>query len=266
MVLEHFKHYGLFIKPSKCVLGVTTLEFLGHQVSSEGIKPLEENLKTILDFPLLSTCKKLCQFLGLINFYHYFVRHCAKTVLHVQVPLHKLLTTSASGESSMLQWDDEAKAAFENIKKALADAMLLFHPKQDTPTSIITDASSCAVRAVLQQYIDTQWCPIAYFSKKLKPAETKYSTFDKELLAVYLAIKHFLHFIEGWQFSVFTDHRPSTFSLSTHSGGYAPRQIHHIDYISQFTTEIYHISEHSNPVANALSCIELNLVTSSYQL
>ena len=78
MVLEPFKQYCLLIKPSKYVL-VTTLEFLGHQVSSEGIKPLEEKVKAILDFPLLpSTCKKLCQFLGLINFYHHFVRSCAK--------------------------------------------------------------------------------------------------------------------------------------------------------------------------------------------
>ena len=140
---------------------------------------LEEKVKAILDFPLPSTCKKLHQFLSLINFYHRFIS-CAKTVL----PLHKLLTTSASAESPTLQWDDEAKTAFGNIKKALADATLLFHPKQEAPTSIMTDASSCAVRAVLQQYIDTQWCLIAYFSKKLKPAETKYSTFDRELLAV----------------------------------------------------------------------------------
>ena len=131
MFLEHFKQYGLLIKPSKCVLGVITLEFLGHKVSSEGIKPLEEKVKVILDFPLPSTHKKLSQFLGLINFYHRIVKSCAETVL----PLHKLLTTSASAKSTTLQWDYEAKAAFGNIKKALADATLLFHPKQDAPTS-----------------------------------------------------------------------------------------------------------------------------------
>ena len=180
MVLECFKQYGLLIKPSKYVLGVTSLESLGHQVSSEGITPLEEKVKAILDFLLPSTRKKLHQFLGPIKFYHHFIRSCAKTVL----PLHKLLTTSASAESSMLQWDDEAKTAFGNIKKALADATLLIPPKQEVPTSIMTDTSLCAVRAVLQQYIDTQWYPIAYFSKKLKPAETKYSTFDRELLGV----------------------------------------------------------------------------------
>ena len=122
MVLEHFKQYGVIIKPSKCVLGITTLEFLGHQVNSEGIKPLEEKVKAILDFPLPLTHQKLRQFLGLINFYHHFVRSCAKIVL----PLHKLLTTTASAESTTLQWNEEAKTAFENIKTALADATLLF--------------------------------------------------------------------------------------------------------------------------------------------
>ena len=176
-------------------------------------------------------------------------------------PLHKLITTTASAESTTLQWNDEAKMAFGNTKIALADATLLFHPKQDAPTCIMTDASSGAVGAVLQQYIDTQWCPIAYFSKKLKPAETKYSTFDRELLAVYLAIKHFHHFIEGRQFSVFTNHKPLTFSLSTDSAHHTPRQIRHLDYILQFTTEIHHISGQGNPVADALSHIELNAIT-----
>ena len=106
---------------------------------------------------------------------------------------------------------------------------------------------------------------IAYFLKKLKPAETKYSTFDRKLLAVYLMIKHFCDFIEGWQFSLFTDHKPLTFSLSTHSDHHTPRQIHHLDYISQFTTIIHCISGHSNPVADALSCIKLNAVISPFQ-
>ena len=70
----------------------------------------------------------------------------------------------------------------------------------------MTDASDVAVGAVLQQLIDNQWCPVAFFSTKLKPAETRYSTFDRELLAIYLGIKHFRHFVEGRQFHVLTDH------------------------------------------------------------
>ena len=78
MVLECFKQYGVIIKPSKCVLGVTTLEFLGHQVNSDGIQPLEEKVKAILDFPLPSTHKKLRQFLGLINLLSSFCQELRK--------------------------------------------------------------------------------------------------------------------------------------------------------------------------------------------
>ena len=68
------------------------------------------------------------------------------------------------------------------------------HPHADVPINIMTDASDTALGAVLQQHINSEWRPIAFFSKKLKPAKTRYSTFDRELLAMYLAIKHFQHF------------------------------------------------------------------------
>ena len=95
------------------------------------------------------------------------------------------------------------------------------HPKPFVPTSIMTDASDTAVGAVLQQQIDGDWQPIAYFSKKLRPAEIRYSTFDRELLGIYLAIKHF---VEGREFYIATDHKPLTFALSTASDKYTPRQ------------------------------------------
>ena len=84
--------------------------------------------------------------------------------------------------------------------------MLLFHPKSGAPTCIITDASDTAVGAVLQQKIEQHWQPITYFSKKLQPAEQKYSTFSSEFLSIYLAIKHFRHFVEGLTFHILTDH------------------------------------------------------------
>lgn len=75
------------------------------------------------------------------------------------------------------------------IKDALAKATLLSHPKSGAPLYLVTDASDKAVGAVLQQCIDGIWRPISFFSKKLKPAETRYSTFDRELLAVFFSSK-----------------------------------------------------------------------------
>ena len=117
---------------------------------------------------------------------------------------------------------------------------MLSHPKLDSPTSIMSDASNTAVSntavgAVLQQFVDGVWHPISYFSHKLSPAETKYSTFDRELLTIYLAINainHFRHFIEGHEFHVWTNHKPLTFSFATNSNLYSPRQAHQLDFIS----------------------------------
>ena len=94
------------------------------------------------------------------------------------------------------------------------------------------------------------------------PTETHYSTFDRELLAVYRAIKHFRHFLEGRHFHVLTDHKPLTFVLNTHSDRHSPRQARQLDYISQFIFTIRHIHRVDNAVADALSHIETNTLLS----
>ena len=115
--------------------------------------------------------------------------------------------------------------------------------------------------AVLQQHIDGVWCPISFFSKKLKPSETRYSTFDRELLAVYLSIKHFRHFVEGREFHVRTDHKPLTFALGAHGDHHSPRQIRHLEFISQFTSDLRHVKGCENAAADALSRISVNAIS-----
>ena len=156
--------------------------------------------------------------------------------------------------------------AFNQAKAALAKATLLSHPVQDAITTIMTDASDIATGAVLQQFYDDRWHPIAYYSHKLSPAERKYSTFDRELLAIYRALKHFRYFVEGCTFSIFTDHKPLTYSLHTKSDKYSPRQLRHLDFISQFTSDIRHIQGSQNPVADALSRVEVHSIDSQPQV
>ena len=210
-------------------------------------------MKAIRDFPKPNSEGKVREFLGLVNFYHRFLQHCAA----ILQPLNDLLA-GANQKNKTISWTEEATTAFCSIKEALANATLLVHPHPDAATSIMTDASDTSVGAVLQQCIDDPWCPMSYFSIKLKPAETRYSTFDRELLANYLSIKHFRHFVEGREFCIFTDHKPLTHEISSHSNHHSPRQIHHLDFISQFTGDIQHISGTENLVADALSRIELN--------
>ena len=251
LVLGRLATYGLTINLTKCIFGVPSLDFLGHHVSKDGIRPLEDNVKVIRSFPQPTSQHKLRQFIGLVNFYRRFLPACAA----IMQPLNQLLTHPKDKPKDLV-WTDEAVSAFNRIKDALANATLLTHPKPDAPTCIMTDASDRAVGAVLQQFIDDHWHPIAYFSKLLKKAEIKYSTFDRELLAVYLAVKHFRYFVEGRDFHVLTDHKPLVYAKHTRSDKHTPRQARHLDFISQFTSDIRHVKGSANTPADTLSRIE----------
>ena len=125
----------------------------------------------------------------------------------------------------------------------------------EAPTAIMADASDTAMGAVLQQ----QQQPIFCFSSKLSPTQHWYSTFGRELLAIYQPIQHFWHFVEGRNFFVLTDHKPLTFSMHTRSDKYTPRQTRHLDYILQFTTDIRHVQGRYNTTADALPRLEVGV-------
>ena len=109
------------------------------------------------------------------------------------------------------------------------------------------------VGGVLQQQVRGEWQPLAFFSKQLRKPELKYSAFDRELLAIYLAVRHFRYFLEGRHFPVFTDHKPLTFAMSKVTEPWSARQQRHLSDISQYTTDIRHVSGKDNTVADALS-------------
>nr|VZH92197.1 unnamed protein product [Spirometra erinaceieuropaei] len=244
LVFDRLDQFGVVINPSKCVLGVPSLDFLGHHIDAQGLRPLSSKVEAIRDFPPPTSKRQLQRFLGMVNFYRRFLPNCADLML----PLTNLL----SGPKGPLELRGHALTAFERLKTSLADATLLTHPAPEAPLSLMVDASTVAVGAVLQQHINNSTRPLAFFSK-LSPAETRYSTLGRELLAIYLAVKHFRHFLEGRDFTIFTDHKPLTFAIRSHSDKYSPREISHLDYISQFTTDIRHIDGPKNEVADMLS-------------
>jgi cleavage and polyadenylation specificity factor subunit 1 len=254
-VFTRLSSQGIQINPSKCVLGKASLEFLGHLVDKDGIRPLAEKVQVIQEFPQPTTQCELRRFLGLLNFYHRFIPGCA-AILH---PLNALLSPP-SKKDAPVQWTAEATVSFNQSKQALANASLLCHPQADAPTCVITDASNTAVGAVLQQFIGSVWSPIAFFSRKLRPAETRYSTFDRELLAIYLALKHFRHFLEGTHFHIITDHKPLTFAIATQSQHHSPRQVRHLDFITQFTSDIRHVPGAANAAADTLSRMDVDAI------
>nr|VZI49885.1 unnamed protein product [Spirometra erinaceieuropaei] len=179
------------------------------------------------------------------NFYHRFLPNCADLMLP--------LTNMLSGPKDPLELTGEALTAFERIKNSLADATLLTHPAPEAQLSLMVDASTVAVGAVLQQHLAGLTQPLAFLSKKLLPAETRYGTFGRELLAICLAVKHFRPFLEGRDFTVFTDHKKLSFAIRSHPDKFNPREIVHLDYISQFTTDNRCIDAWKNGAADMLS-------------
>jgi hypothetical protein len=199
-VFEVLTSNGLHVNVDKCKFAVTQVEFLGHLVSSTGVRPLTSHLEAIQSFPAPVTVRDLQKFLGLLNFYRRFVPRAAQ--------LLKPLTDALGGKKKTLQWGEDQQLAFEEAKKAIARIAELTHPDPAAPVSLATDASSSHVGAVLQQWQRHHWRPLAFFSRKLSKAEVNYSTFDRELLAAFLAVKQFRFQLEGRRFKLFTDHKP----------------------------------------------------------
>ena len=247
-VFARLQDFGIQINVDKSQFGVSTVDFLGHTVSSSGITPTSSRCEAIREFPKPTTQRQLKQFLGMLNYYCRFIPQCA---LLLQ-PLYSMIQPAKRGQSITLVWTHEADKAFHSARTALTNVSLDF-PTPDAITSITTDASDTGIGAVLQQYVDGAWKPLAFFSKKLKNAETKYSAFDRELLAIHKAIKHFRYFVEGRPFHVYTDHKPLTTIFVNNKSSYSPRQLRHLDLISQFTTDIRYIRGEDNSTADALS-------------
>ncbi|GFU89314.1 retrovirus-related Pol polyprotein from transposon opus [Trichonephila clavipes] len=116
-------------------------------------------------------------------------------------------------DSKPLNWSSEAITAFQRCKQALADAALLAHPSPSAPLALHVDASDYAIGGALHQVVDSELQPLAFFSRKLTSSEKSYSAYDRELLAIYSAIRHFRYMLEARGFTVFTDHKLLTYAF-----------------------------------------------------
>lgn len=252
-VLLRLQKYGIKLNLNKCEFGKDQMDFLGYRINTSGIRPIEDKVTVIKNYPKPETIKDLRRFLGIVNFY----RSCIPRAAEYQYELNKFLHDSRKNDRRKVPWTKETGDMFEKCKESIINAVTLFHPSMTSPLALMTDCSATCAGAVLQQKCDGVYQPLGFFSKALSPAQVKYSTYDRELLAIYMAVKHFRHQIEGKELTVFTDHKPLTFAMAKASSqNDTPRRLRHLDFISQFCTDIKFIAGQENAVADALSRIE----------
>lgn len=263
IVFERLRQFGLSINVSKCQFGQSKIHFLGHIVDATGIHPTPEKVSAIENFVEPTTAKQLKRFIAMINYYRRFIPHAVNS----QMILQSLIIGNKKNDNTKIVWTEEARAAFVACKKHLTLKTTLVHPNPTAPLSLSVDASDTAVGAVLHQLVNQHFQPLAFYSKKLLPAECRYSTYDRELLAIFKGIKHFRHQLEGREFYINTDHKPLIFAFNQNSENASPRQLRHLNFIGQFSTDIRHIAGVENYTADFLSRINsINSINISTEL
>ena len=202
-VLRRLQRDKFYAKLSKCDFFQTSLKFLGHIVSKDGISPDPEKVRVILEWPTPTNVKDVRSFLGLANYFRKYVNHFSE----MAIPLTNLTKGNISkrkSKSTSIEWDESCQRAFDAIKHALSTAPVLALPDFTKPFVLTTDASGHTIGAILLQ----EGRAIAYESKKLTPAEMNFHTPDRELLAVIHALKLWRCYLEGPTFTIVTDHHP----------------------------------------------------------
>lgn len=145
----------------------------------------------------------------MVNFYGRFLF----TIAEIQQPLNDLLKGLKTKGDTPVTWTPEADVAFTKMKDSLSDATLLVNPIANGLLSFTVDASDFAIGAVIRQYVDNTWQQLGFFSRSLTPAQQRFSTYDRDLLAIYASVKHFCHILEARVFCIYSDHCPITFAF-----------------------------------------------------
>jgi hypothetical protein len=206
LVLKRLREANLKIQWKKCKWGVAEVEYLGHVVGGGVVKPRPEKLKLLHEMPVPTRAEKLAKFVGLAGYYRKFIRNFAK----IAAPLY-----AVKENNKKLEWTSECQLSFEFIRSCLTGYAglsangILALPDFEKPFRIETDACDDGMGAVLaQKDANGDYRPVSFWSKRFVGAERRYSTSEKELMAVVRAIEHFKQFVYGAHFDIITDHQP----------------------------------------------------------
>jgi hypothetical protein len=197
-IFERLQEFGLRCAPGKCRFGVNELPYLGHIVGQDGNRPQERHLVQIRDAVPPRTKRQLQSFLGLAN----WLREYVPLYATIAAPLTDLLVAKKP-----FRWTDAAQKAFDDLKTAIDQPLLLHRPDASREYVLQTDASGLGVAAVLYQEEEGQRKIISYASARLNDAQRRYHINEQECLAVVFAVKRYRPYLEDKPFLLRTDNK-----------------------------------------------------------
>ena len=200
-VLAKLQEAKLYAKLSKCQFSVKKTEFLRYIIEPGGITTDPRKVQAIVEWDVPRNVKDVQSFLGFANFYRRFIKEYSK----IAEPLTRL-----THKDKKFSWNPEAQKAFEELKQRFIESPILAFFDPEREIVIETDASDHTIAGVISQPDDQgRLRPLAFYSKKLGPAECNYQIYEKELLAIVTALKEWRQYVEGNKktVKVITDHR-----------------------------------------------------------
>jgi hypothetical protein len=243
-LFERLHKANLSVHLGKCEFGKGTVVYLGHEVGQGVVRPVHAKIEKILEFPAPHDKKGIMRFLGMVGYYRKF---CAN-LSEVAVPLTNLLKKGCKFE-----WTGDCQKAFDRLKAVLSTSPVLIAPNAEKDFILTTDASDVGAGAVLQQKGDDGILyPVCYYSRKFNIHQQRYSTIEKEALALVLAVTHFeVYLCTTRTITVYTDHNPLTFIGRMKDKN--QKILRWSIFLQQFNLDIRHISGRDNVIADALS-------------
>jgi hypothetical protein len=237
MVLEELQRHQLFVKRSKCAFGAPSVAYLGHVISAAGVAMDPTKVQAIFDWPVPRSARAVRGFLGLAGYYRKFVPNYGT----VAAPLTALLKKDG------FTWDDKAAAAFGALKAAVTSAPVLTMPDFTKTFVVECDASSHGFGAVLTQ----EGHPVAFFSRPIAPRHQALAAYERELIGLVQAVRHWRPYLWGRCFVVKTDHYSLKYLLDQRLSTIP--QHHWVGKLLGFTFTVEYRSGATNVVADALS-------------
>ena len=248
-VLQALFVAGLYANLDKCLFGVTRVPFLGFILTSTGIEMEEDRISTVQSWPIPECIREIQIFIGFVNFYRRFIEGFSRRALGLTNMLKGTEKVSKKTQARKQEnfLTDEARNSFHELIRIFTTAPFLVHFDSTLRIRVETDASGFAISGIITQLHESGWRVVAYYSRKMLPAERNYETHDGELLAIVESFRHWRHYLEGSTHSieVLTDHGNLRSFMTTHT--LSRRQVRWMLTLSSYDFQVVYRKGPLNP-------------------